>query len=279
MDLQLEEPMLRGSAVVRLQELGDALGFDYGPNDGIFGEDTERAVQAAQAHLGLAVTGVCDEATWRAMRRALEADGTSEDASAATVDIRGDHPPPKLYRSKRAALDIDTIVLHQTGCKMPHNPRAWRKLNAHLGVLRDGPMVLVNSFLDWIWHAQRLSRRSIGVEIAGNFPGLVGNLNTLWKPGGGPHGLTDAQKHTLLGPGVERIATECESLGIKIRHIRAHRQSKGSRIADPGQEIWQAVAGAWAERFDAEYQDPYRVGTGRYIPREWDEAQDARYWG
>ncbi len=41
-------------------------------SDGIYGEETERAVRDFQKENGLAQTGVCDEATWNAVRRAYE---------------------------------------------------------------------------------------------------------------------------------------------------------------------------------------------------------------
>ena len=46
--LKFTKPMMHGPAVKRLQELGDLLGCDTGPNDGIFGKDTLKAVKAIQ---------------------------------------------------------------------------------------------------------------------------------------------------------------------------------------------------------------------------------------
>ncbi len=40
--LRLQNPFLRGSAVRRFQELTDSLGIDFGPNDSVYGPNTER---------------------------------------------------------------------------------------------------------------------------------------------------------------------------------------------------------------------------------------------
>lgn len=69
-----EEPLLvdlpilrlgtRGPAVERLQDRLKALGFFDGPVDGIFGEATQSAVQAAQRNFDLEPDGVVGPATW-----------------------------------------------------------------------------------------------------------------------------------------------------------------------------------------------------------------------
>ncbi len=61
--LQLRAPMLRGDDVTELQRRLNALGFDAGREDGIFGPHTERAVQAFQRNAGIASDGVCGPGT------------------------------------------------------------------------------------------------------------------------------------------------------------------------------------------------------------------------
>ncbi|MEA3225047.1 MAG: peptidoglycan-binding protein [Planctomycetota bacterium] len=281
--LKLKRPMMHGPAVVRLQELADMLGFDRGPNDGIFGPDTEDAVEGVQGKLGLKVDGICGPITWKAMRK--EADGgvvrmrpPGLPVISDLYDRRGKHPHPRLYKKERDPEVIDAIVLHQCGCKMPSTAKGWDRLNAHIGITRDGDVILVNGFEDWIWHAQGLSQRSIGIEIAGNFPGLMGNDRTLWRGGGGPHTLTQGQVVGLL-KAYDFIEDETERLGIKIEHVFAHRQSKDTRMADPGEEIWKKVGQIWQGLFVADDGgDSYSVGSGRRIPREWDSRRTSRYW-
>lgn len=56
--LFLRRPMLRGDDVAELQGRLDALGFDTGKPDGIFGPQTERGLRDFQLNRGLAIDGV-----------------------------------------------------------------------------------------------------------------------------------------------------------------------------------------------------------------------------
>jgi len=64
-------PLLRlgaeGEAVRQLQERLNSLGFYNGPIDGIFGPQTETAVEQAQTANNLTVDGVVGQATWNAL--------------------------------------------------------------------------------------------------------------------------------------------------------------------------------------------------------------------
>lgn len=57
----------RGSAVEQLQIQLQGLGFDTGGSDGVFGDQTEAAVQAFQLEQGLEADGVVGPATWDAL--------------------------------------------------------------------------------------------------------------------------------------------------------------------------------------------------------------------
>ena len=61
----------RGSDVIRLQAALNALGYDCGAADGIFGVKTEAAVRRFQRAQQLAVDGVAGRMTWTAIERAL----------------------------------------------------------------------------------------------------------------------------------------------------------------------------------------------------------------
>ena len=61
----------RGSDVIRLQAALNALGYDCGAADGIFGVKTEAAVRRFQRAQQLAVDGVAGRMTWAAIERAL----------------------------------------------------------------------------------------------------------------------------------------------------------------------------------------------------------------
>lgn len=67
--LYLRTPMLRGDDVVDLQHRLNALGFDAGREDGIFGRDTVRALLEFQRNAGLAGDGICGPASVAALER------------------------------------------------------------------------------------------------------------------------------------------------------------------------------------------------------------------
>lgn len=60
---------MQGPAVVQLQERLKTLGFLKEPVDGVFGDITQAAVQAAQQKFNLAPDGVVGPTTWRALLR------------------------------------------------------------------------------------------------------------------------------------------------------------------------------------------------------------------
>lgn len=56
--LYLKVPPMRGDDVLQLQRQLNAMGFDAGKQDAIFGEDTDRAVRAFQKEYGVAEDGI-----------------------------------------------------------------------------------------------------------------------------------------------------------------------------------------------------------------------------
>lgn len=278
--LRLTRPMMHGPAVKRLQELTDLLEIDLGPNDGIFGPDTEAEVLAFQRQYKLKADGVCGPATWAAIRTAVDGQHSFHTVSGL-VDIRDKHPHPKLYKCRRTPDTVTGVTIHQTGCAMPRSAMGWRRLNAHIGITKEGLVILANDPIDWIWHAQGLSRTTIGVEIEGNFPGLKGNMRTLWKGGGGPDTLTPAQL-TAADVAAEWIANWFRSNGNRdCEYIHAHRQSAKSRIADPGEEIWEEIGERWKRLLlsPVDGGPNFFRGGGRPLPREWNgDERYPRYW-
>ena len=61
----------KGADVTKLQTALNALGYDCGAADGIFGVKTEAAVRRFQRAQQLAVDGVAGRMTWAAIERAL----------------------------------------------------------------------------------------------------------------------------------------------------------------------------------------------------------------
>lgn len=275
MFLYLTYPMLRGPVVVRVQEMLTELGFSVGRcgPDGWFGLDTMAAVLDFQTKHGLSQSGVVLDADFRKMEELLSE--KSEDGTPGLiVDLRGTHKPPKLFRKERSPIPWKKIIgvtLHQTACLLAENPKRWYTLGAHIGVLRNGTVYIVNDPQDFIWHAQGFSHVTIGIEYNGNFPGVEGDPRTWWKAGGGMCNLTDEQ---LAASDVlfDWIKAQFDANGQKWKVVYAHRQASKDRRADPGSEIWQKVGSKWIERLGATDGGPdFVYKTGRPIPKEWNK--------
>jgi|GEM_PF-4273439 len=275
--LKLTNPMMKGQAVQRLQELGDSLGFNYGDNDGVFGPDTDKMVRALQTHLKIESDGVCGSQTWDAIHKAIadkdtERERQSTESGGLIVDRRGLHKSPKYYAYQRPWSKIKGVTLHQTGCRMSDNPANWDSLNAHIGITQDGKIVLVNDPADMIWHAQKLSEFTIGIEICGNYYGIDGVENTLWKGGGGPHHL-NAKMLIAFDRLFDWLSAEFKKNEQPWTRVHAHRQSSDQRVSDPGSEIWQAVGIKWLEKLGAsDGGAEFKLGNGKPVPKEWNPA-------
>jgi len=82
-----------GSDIVILQMRLNQLGYDAGPEDGVFGQATLRALKAFQAAVGLPQTGVTDAETVAALNAARSADHPAGHKEVST-GAGGDAPPP-----------------------------------------------------------------------------------------------------------------------------------------------------------------------------------------
>ncbi len=80
----------RGADVREVQRLLNALGYNVGPVDGIFGPGTSRMVRAFQFEHGLEETGVVDVGTLEAMREALDAPRASPASPTPTEEEERD---------------------------------------------------------------------------------------------------------------------------------------------------------------------------------------------
>ncbi len=185
------------------------------------------------------------------------------------IDLTDDSPKEKR-KGTRDWEDITGITLHQVGVS-GMNPKAWRKVTAHLGVHTDGTVYLIHPLPAYLWHGHKLNRDTVGIEVAGNFVGDLSKPESYWKAGGGPDSLNSAQI-TGLRRAIAYIVNEVKRHGGKIENVFAHRQASSGRTVDPGAEIWQA-GGIWAQKKYGLTEggcDYYR-GTGKTIPGWWDE--------
>lgn len=292
--------LFRGLVVKRFQEFAETVIGNVGyleengsksGNDGFFGRDSEALAKEAQAKLGLTVDGVVGPKTWAAM---FEAIGRTESGAKIyerdgikVVDGREVWTPRSHYfgvrRPWNPTLDYDKrvsgVTLHQTGYKMPNNPEVWSKINAHCGIFDNGTVILMFPFDFEIWHAQDLSRFTIGIEIDGLFRGVNGRNNTHWPPEATPSELTDAEvaaSEVLFTIIAETFAAN----GGSWDRVHAHRQSSDQRQSDPGESIWKRIGLPWIERLGATDGGPdYKLGSGFRLPKEWGPGYKVDFWG
>lgn len=109
-------PMLRGDDVLDLQRRLNAMGFDAGRVDGIFGPNTTRGLLEFQRNAGLATDGICGPATFRALQRLSR---YSEGSIAAVRERELSRNPRRLaghrmYLAVEPGLDLlGNVVGHE----------------------------------------------------------------------------------------------------------------------------------------------------------------------
>jgi hypothetical protein len=225
-------------------------------------------------------------------------EGPLDLSSVEVFDLTTQHDlnPAKAKRTPRPLSGITTILLHQTGVKFGVTKSAMAKYGprvglhrrfydvaCHVAALTNGDVLYVNPWERYVLHGNSANRFSIGIEIEGLYAGVVGDPKTV--SGTNPMTLTPA---TIAAArrAVKYAVEEGRKLGCPITQIAAHRSFHGSRISDPGQEIWREVA-LWAvAQFDLRIDYDLAVKSkkearldGRRIPREWDPAGKINYRG
>lgn len=102
--LYLRIPPFRGADVLMLQRSLNRLGFNAGPEDGIFGPITERAVLDFQRNAGLVMDGMVDESVLKEMARVTK-DGEPHAVDGKIPDRNSGHPGGKSLNQLTVAID------------------------------------------------------------------------------------------------------------------------------------------------------------------------------
>jgi hypothetical protein len=226
-----------------------------------------------------------------------DADPGDADMDLATVEIfdlttQHELDVRKSRRLPRALDKITTIVLHQTGIKFGVTRRnrdqygervalhrRFFDVACHVAALTNGDVLYVNPWERYVLHGHSSNSYSIGLEIEGLYAGVVGDGTGSARPLT-PRTIAAARK------AVQFAVEQCRALGCPLTSIAAHRNFHGSRISDPGEEIWREVA-LWAVatlELKVDY-DLARTSTkdprtnGRRIPRAWDPSGKVDYRG
>jgi len=102
--LYLRIPSFRGADVLLLQRSLNCLGFNAGPEDGIFGQLTERAVLDFQKNSGLVMDGMVDDSVLRVMAKVTK-DGEPHSAEAKIPDRNGGYASGRTLADLVIAID------------------------------------------------------------------------------------------------------------------------------------------------------------------------------
>jgi hypothetical protein len=204
-------------------------------------------------------------------------------------DLRGEQtsPSPKSKVTGGSTVErnpqtVTGIVVHQTAVKFglsSHQIKAAggdeqlalarRGLNVacHVIAFHDGFLAWTNELKRYIYHGNGYNRYTLGIEIDGNYPGLIGGKT--WNNKAATE-VTDTVVSAAC-EGMRLLVEEGRKLGMPIRNVYAHRQSSATRRSDPGQELWKRVVLDYAIPVLGLVSHPAEViGDGRPVPKEWD---------
>ena len=213
------------------------------------------------------------------------------------LDLRSEQPNPPLLTKQKHALvgrgakarvvsrdprTVDGIVLHQTACvfgkKKTQPTRHHRALGVacHALAFNDGTAVLANPLPWLVWHGNGYNDRSLGLEVEGNFPGLIGDPRTLAMSDKPETPVTPLLISTACDA-LKWLVEEGRALGMPLRYLWAHRQSSGTRRSDPGEGLWRPISAFAVAELGLVLElgasiDSKNSGHGRPIPAAWGGA-------
>lgn len=194
-------------------------------------------------------------------------------------------------KGSRPWSQITGITLHQTAVDFGTNAKRLLNVPVHGGTLNDGQIVLLHSPVHYLWHAHKLNKHDIGIEVSCRAAGIERIVKTFWrskkeKAAGKTYvelvkEATDKQLEAtreLCRYYIKLVAQN----GGQILYIHAHRQGHSSRVGDPGSRIWEQVAIPIMQEFNLT-PGPigWKLGSGNPIPEAWDpeHGKDIRYSG
>lgn len=215
------------------------------------------------------------------------------------IDLRGEqsNPPPMAKKFKlsqglvveRNPAMVTGITIHQTAVKYSVKDYqvqqadgdvklalAFRSLNVacHMMAFHDGFVAWPNPLTWYVYHGNGFNSYELGLEIDGNYPGLIGGQTWNKKP---PTEVTPAVVAAACAA-IELMTNEGRKLGMPIQYIHAHRQSSATRRSDPGEELWKRVVLDFAvPKLGLIPHQSFTLKDGRPIPKEWDQNGVGQY--
>lgn len=171
--LFLRRPMIRGDDVAELQSRLDALGFDTGKPDGIFGPQTERGLRDFQLNRGLAIDGVSGPEVITELR--LVARGTMR---AGRVTLR-----EREWLRTRPATLVGARVYFDPACRTQEEAAvSWEAATAaSIALQQQGGTPVLSRGVDSTFPERVRARRAnrmgadliISFQLADRPPGLI----------------------------------------------------------------------------------------------------------
>jgi hypothetical protein len=236
----------------------------------------------------------------------LDGHGMPDLEGVRLYDLRSEqsarHPKGKADRHgrtlQRDPSAIKGITIHQMDCLLGPK-KGWEKqysireeavarraldVACHVAALRSGAVVIPANPLDYLQQANALNPRTLGLEIEGIYPGLMGGRIGHPGPKRSPTEVTVEIVHASR-MGMKLLVSLGKSVGAVIEFVWAHRQADSWKLADPGEELWRKVVLEYAvpvlglrtrpgDNF-AHYKGPVR--HGKPVCLEWDPKGVGRY--
>ena len=226
--------------------------------------------------------------------------------SVKVYDLRGEQPdPPSPVRGKnkwrvrrgrvvrRTPRTVTGICVHQTAARFGVSDRAVAEANGdrelalarrakgvacHVMAFADGFVSWPNP-LDWyVWHGNAFNADTLGIEIDGDFAGLMDDPTTAFRKKDNPDTLTP-ELELAAKRAIKLLVEEGRKMGMPIKYIYAHRQSSPTRRSDPGEEIWKKIVLDYAvKELGLETRPALIKRKGYTIPKQWDSEGLGDYW-
>jgi len=204
-------------------------------------------------------------------------------------DNRDNPPEPKRKYKRRGKVverDPSTIIgvtIHQTAVKygireyqiraaggdrdLALAQRALR-VACHAMSFHDGFVSMTNPLTWYVYHGNGFNATELGLEIDGNYPGLIGGQT--WNKKAATNTTDTSIRAAQVA--LRQLVEDGREMGMPIEFIHAHRQSSATRRSDPGEELWNRVVLDFAVPVLGLKTEPgHTLRKGRPIPLEWDK--------
>lgn len=184
----------------------------------------------------------------------------------------------------RPMENITSICVHQTACvfgpldEPQRRHRRALRVPAHILAFRDGVFAQSAPFSWFLYHGNGINPFSIGIELEGQYPGLLDDPFTparedectFWPSGSAKPTPLDPVAIATFKAAIRHAVVDGRKQGAPIKYVLAHRQSNGQKPSDPGQGIWQQVVLPLLDELQLEPRPGMTWGDGKTIPTAWD---------